>query len=120
MLIEAAKGGHTSVVQLLLDYPHSIMMAAPHPHSTTVVPGVSGAQTQTVTGAVSSTGGLHEVPEAVRVVPQEDLQVNASQTKGAAKPSISQAGGPFATFWMVSCGTVHTGTSQMRKSPDSL
>lgn len=31
MLIEAAKGGHTSVVQLLLDYPHSIMMSsAPH------------------------------------------------------------------------------------------
>lgn len=24
MLIEAAKGGHTNVVQLLLDYPHSI------------------------------------------------------------------------------------------------
>lgn len=30
MLIEAAKGGHTNVVQLLLDYPHSIMMSAPH------------------------------------------------------------------------------------------
>lgn len=30
MLIEAAKGGHTSVVQLLLDYPHSIMMNNPH------------------------------------------------------------------------------------------
>lgn len=25
-LIEAAKGGHTAVVQLLLDYPHSVMM----------------------------------------------------------------------------------------------
>lgn len=24
MLIEAAKGGHTNVVQLLLDYPHSM------------------------------------------------------------------------------------------------
>lgn len=30
MLIEAAKGGHTSVVQLLLDYPHSIMMNQSH------------------------------------------------------------------------------------------
>ena len=30
MLIEAAKGGHTNVVQLLLDYPHSIMMSTPH------------------------------------------------------------------------------------------
>lgn len=26
MLIEAAKGGHTNVVQLLLDYPHSVML----------------------------------------------------------------------------------------------
>lgn len=25
-LIEAAKGGHTTVVQLLLDYPHSLML----------------------------------------------------------------------------------------------
>lgn len=95
MLIEAAKGGHTSVVQLLLDYPHSIMMATPHPHNTTVAAGVSGSQAQTVTGAVSSTGGLHEVPEAVRVVPQEDLQVNASQSMVAAKSSGSQAGGPL-------------------------
>lgn len=28
MLIEAAKGGHTQVVQMLLDYPHSMMGAA--------------------------------------------------------------------------------------------
>nr|CAD7425874.1 unnamed protein product [Timema monikensis] len=61
MLIEAAKGGHTSVVQLLLDYPHSIMMTTPHP------------QTQGSTG-------LHEVPDAVRVLPQEDLQVGSSAT----------------------------------------
>lgn len=26
MLIEAAKGGHTNVVQLLLDYPHSMIL----------------------------------------------------------------------------------------------
>ena len=26
MLIEAAKGGHANVVQLLLDYPHSMML----------------------------------------------------------------------------------------------
>ena len=29
MLIEAAKGGHTPVVGLLLDYPRSIVMATP-------------------------------------------------------------------------------------------
>lgn len=37
MLIEAAKGGHTNVVQLLLDYPHSIMMASSHPQQSGVV-----------------------------------------------------------------------------------
>lgn len=29
ILIEAAKGGHTNVVHLLLDYPHSVMMQPP-------------------------------------------------------------------------------------------
>jgi hypothetical protein len=90
MLIEAAKGGHTSVVQLLLDYPHSIMMTTPHPHNAAMTAGVSGAQT--AAGAVSSTAGLHEVPEAVRVLPQEDVQVNTSQNVGAPKSSGSQAG----------------------------
>lgn len=64
MLIEAAKGGHTNVVQLLLDYPHSIMMSPPH----------SGA-----------TGGLHEVPEAVRVLPPDEVPFTA-------KPTITSAG----------------------------
>lgn len=60
MLIEAAKGGHTNVVQLLLDYPHSIMMTPP-------------------------AGGLHEVPEAVRVLPPEEVPFTA-------KPTITTAG----------------------------
>ena len=29
MLIEAAKGGHTNVVNLLLDYPNSILSPSP-------------------------------------------------------------------------------------------
>lgn len=29
MIIEAAKGGHTNVVKLLLDYPHSVMLTPP-------------------------------------------------------------------------------------------
>ena len=33
MLIEAAKGGHTPVVGLLLDYPRSIVMATPPANS---------------------------------------------------------------------------------------
>lgn len=39
MLIEAAKGGHTTVVQLLLDYPHSIMINHPHQNQ---IPNMSG------------------------------------------------------------------------------
>lgn len=75
MLIEAAKGGHTTVVQLLLDYPHSIMMNTPHPHN---VPGSSGA--------VSSGGGLIEVP-------QPDIHtVTPVPNTGAAKITVSQAG----------------------------
>lgn len=59
MLIEAAKGGHTNVVQLLLDYPHSIMMRSGE-HS--------GAPAQQVAAApaASTATGLHDVPEAVR------------------------------------------------------
>lgn len=57
MLIEAAKGGHTAVVGLLLDYPHSIVMA-----------------TQPVTNiprqrATIETAGLTTVPAPVTGVP---------------------------------------------------
>lgn len=96
MLIEAAKGGHTSVVQLLLDYPHSIMMASSHPQQSSVVtnmiptnlpnlpstlsPAASQALVQaaypgvptTTTADSLSCAGLHEVPEAVRIVAQEE------------------------------------------------
>lgn len=34
MLIEAARGGHTGVVECLLDYPHSIMNTPAPPPST--------------------------------------------------------------------------------------
>lgn len=39
MLIEAAKGGHTNVVQLLLDYPHSMML---NQQGATMLPGEVG------------------------------------------------------------------------------
>lgn len=71
MLIEAAKGGHTNVVQVLLDYPHSIMMSSPH---------AAGVQVPQVPPT-----GLHEVPEAVRVLPQEELQFNAKAASLAGK-----------------------------------
>ncbi|XP_026474601.1 ankyrin repeat domain-containing protein 17-like isoform X4 [Ctenocephalides felis] len=73
MLIEAAKGGHTTVVQLLLDYPHSIMMNHPHQNQ---IPNMSG---------------LHEVPDAVRI--QEDLssrmlQMSPNQNSISQRPHL--------------------------------
>lgn len=45
MLIEAAKGGHTSVVQLLLDYPHSMQQMmigmGQHPQGATAATNLS-------------------------------------------------------------------------------
>ena len=38
MLIEAAKGGHTNVVQLLIDYPNSIVMPHDASSASTVAP----------------------------------------------------------------------------------
>lgn len=38
MLIEAAKGGHTNVVQLLLDYPHSSTTTMLNQQSASVLP----------------------------------------------------------------------------------
>jgi len=86
MLIEAAKGGHTHVVQLLLDFPNNVMIqqqvataaaaaaVAPHPpgsHSNASTQPPSPAPTPTAT---QTTPGLHEVPEAVRaaVPPHEE------------------------------------------------
>lgn len=111
MLIEAAKGGHTSVVQLLLDYPHSIMMASSHPQQSNVVtnmiptnlpnlpstlsPAASQALVQathpgvptTTTADSLSCAGLHEVPEAVRIVAQEEgvCADKSAQNTNAAK-----------------------------------
>ncbi|KAL1505978.1 hypothetical protein ABEB36_005419 [Hypothenemus hampei] len=95
MLIEAAKGGHTTVVQLLLDYPHSMLLNSQQQQnasSTTatnlaMLPGQtssnrnSPAATVNMTPAMSSGvpcfqprgAVLQEVPEAVRIVQQVDL-----------------------------------------------
>lgn len=62
MLIEAAKGGHTNVVQLLLDYPHSMqhMMINQHPQGSTtatnlsMLPGQVGSQESPSPGAITS------------------------------------------------------------------
>lgn len=38
MLIEAAKGGHTAVVQMLLDYPSSMLASPPPPPDLSQIP----------------------------------------------------------------------------------
>ncbi len=47
MLIEAAKGGHTTVVNLLLDYPNSIL--SPSPDLTQLTPPDQQCNTNEVT-----------------------------------------------------------------------
>jgi ankyrin repeat domain-containing protein 17 len=72
MLIEAAKGGHTSVVQLLLDYPHSIMMNPPH--NTTASIFLTQLQTTQQTTQVSTPHSQqHNTPH------QQNVELNHSQ-----------------------------------------
>jgi hypothetical protein len=105
MLIEAAKGGHTHVVQLLLDFPNNVMIqqqvasaaaaaaaVAPHPpglHSNGSTQPPSPAATPTAT---QTTPGLHEVPEAVRAaVPPHEEAAASAPTATSGKPGAAAA-----------------------------
>lgn len=72
MLIEAAKGGHTNVVHLLLDYPHSIMMQPPHSQPNQQQPTVQ------------------EVPENARVASVEENGQNKLPIHCVSKPHNPQ------------------------------
>ncbi|XP_017781821.1 PREDICTED: ankyrin repeat domain-containing protein 17-like isoform X2 [Nicrophorus vespilloides] len=111
MLIEAAKGGHTNVVQLLLDYPHSMMLN----HQPTAVVAAAAAAAASSTAATNlsmlpgqvgsrdsltsinlfnpasdfSPAVLQEVPEAVRIISQMDVQNAAAAAAAAAYASTS-------------------------------
>ena len=66
MLIEAAKGGHTSVVQLLLDYPHSIMTnSSPNATSSLLLSQAQGSpqQNQIVTQPTQQPTQTHQNAE---------------------------------------------------------
>lgn len=78
MLIEAAKGGHTNVVQLLLDYPHSIMMSN------------AQQQGQQVANAAGP-AGFHDVPDTVRALPPPIAADQQPDTTNTAKqpPTIT-------------------------------
>ncbi|XP_059471305.1 ankyrin repeat domain-containing protein 17 isoform X2 [Neocloeon triangulifer] len=109
MLIEAAKGGHTHVVQLLLDYPNNVMIqqqvataaaaaaaAAPLPpgsHSNASTQPPSPAPTPTAT---QTTPGLHEAPDGVRtaVPPHEEIAPTPSASTTSAKVAASAAPAP--------------------------
>ncbi|XP_050294137.1 ankyrin repeat and KH domain-containing protein 1-like isoform X2 [Anthonomus grandis grandis] len=109
MLIEAAKGGHTNVVQLLLDYPHSMLLnsqqqgagaaavAATAATNLSMLPGqVGGTRSSpaaaTMAPAIAAavvgapffqppTAVLQEVPEAVRIVQDDDDDVEFNPPK---------------------------------------
>ncbi|KAK4881046.1 hypothetical protein RN001_004365 [Aquatica leii] len=106
MLIEAAKGGHTTVVQLLLDYPHSMMLSQ-QGSVAPILPGQVGSRDSPLpTGALPpnmpqpvnffqspsnvtspefSSAVLQEVPEAVRILPQEDTTQTQCTTETVNK-----------------------------------
>ncbi|XP_063908779.1 ankyrin repeat domain-containing protein 17 isoform X5 [Zophobas morio] len=110
MLIEAAKGGHTNVVQLLLDYPHSMqhMMINQHQQGATtatnlsMLPGQVGSRDSPLPpGAMPpnlpaqpinffqpppAAAVLQEVPEAVRIVSQDD---SSSPSLDVSKQQVS-------------------------------
>ncbi|CAG9861269.1 unnamed protein product [Phyllotreta striolata] len=117
MLIEAAKGGHTNVVQLLLDYPHSMqpMMLNQHQQGATaatnlsMLPGQVGSResplpsgtmasslpAQPINFFQSPTAVLQEVPDAVRIVQQEDgtspsIDVNKQQVQQQSNRNTDQ------------------------------
>jgi hypothetical protein len=116
MLIEAAKGGHTAVVQLLLDYPHNVMIQPGHPQAIAAAaaaaaasgqqPTTSGAlaiptpsaapTTSTVVSAVPP--ALHQVPEAVRATdpPVTPAQQDHHQVAAPAPVATSQPAGSTA------------------------
>ncbi|XP_031335923.1 ankyrin repeat domain-containing protein 17-like isoform X2 [Photinus pyralis] len=108
MLIEAAKGGHTTVVQLLLDYPHSMMLSQQGTVAP-ILPGQVGSRDSplptgtlppnlpqpvnffqppsNVTSPEFSSAVLQEVPEAVRILPQDDT--NQSQCSDTVNNQLS-------------------------------
>ncbi|XP_064212242.1 ankyrin repeat domain-containing protein 17 isoform X4 [Tribolium castaneum] len=108
MLIEAAKGGHTNVVQLLLDYPHSMqhMMINQHQQGATtatnlsMLPGQVGSPDSPITPTVPPQpinffqaplgGALQEVPEAVRIVSQDDSSPSLDVSKQQVSTTSSR------------------------------
>jgi hypothetical protein len=77
MLIEAAKGGHTLVVGLLLDYPRSIVMATPPANN--LPPQQQQQQQQQLSLEVQEAAGLS--PQAVAGVPPSSIKATATSLK---------------------------------------
>lgn len=83
MVIEAAKGGHTNVVKLLLDYPHSVMLTPP----VSPVP-VTPAQEVPVVDESS----ISEVPVKAHAIAGRILEsYNGTNTKHNANSCIQKA-----------------------------
>ena len=78
MLIEAAKGGHTLVVGLLLDYPRSIVMATP-PANNLPPQQQQQQQQQQLSLEVQEAAGLS--PQAAGGVPPSSIKATATSLK---------------------------------------
>lgn len=80
MLIEAAKGGHTNVVQLLLDYPHSMLYTTQQQ-----------AQGAAVVAAATATTNLAMLPGQVGGGPRNNCAAGAP----TMTPPIAASTGSF-------------------------
>ncbi|KAF7285836.1 ankyrin repeat and KH domain-containing protein 1-like isoform X5 [Rhynchophorus ferrugineus] len=106
MLIEAAKGGHTTVVQLLLDYPHSMtvseLQGSTRATNLSMLPGQVGTRDTPLSAGTMApaitvggtffqhpTAVLQEVPEAIQIVQQVDL--NSPTIEVNPKQQVQQA-----------------------------
>lgn len=85
MLIEAAKGGHTNVVQLLLDYPHSML------YTTQQQLLEQQAQGAAVVAAATATTNLAMLPGQVGGGPRNNCPAGAA----TMTPPMSTSTGSF-------------------------
>lgn len=101
MLMEASRGGHTKVVQLLIDFPSSIshllpVVAPPHPSMTG---GSTGATGELTSGPLLE-GDPHHLPMSLTVVPGSDPQ--APLVLNANQPIFNDIGMLVAKFLCIS------------------
>lgn len=97
MLIEAAKGGHTTVVQLLIDYPNNYPVVEPPPSSSlssTLIDRVTGLPLDSTTSTAGNPHHHHHHPSCASSsgAPSPSTALCAAEgasSGGAGQPTVS-------------------------------